>query len=214
VTARASTVARREAILDAALHLFATRGLRATSMEDICAASGASNGSLYHHFGSKEGIAATLYVSAIDDYQREALAVIMSAESTKAGFCGCVEHYLQWVSAHRDLAVLMLAVEHNDVRELASDLVAAVNQRFYAEIGEWMHGRAAAGELPDIPGDLMMPSVLGPARRFAELWLQGKTATPISEAAQVLSDIAWHGLGGLSRHPTEGSIDRRGTVRP
>jgi AcrR family transcriptional regulator len=200
--------------LDAALHLFATRGLRATSIEDICAASGASNGSLYHHFGSKEGIAETLYVSAIDDYQRKAFGVITNAESAEAGFCGCVEHYLQWVSEHRELAVLMLAVEHNDVRELATDQLAGANQKFRAEIGEWMRGRATAGELPDIPRDLIMPAVLGPVRRFAELWLQGKTATPISEAAHVLSDIAWRGLGGQPQHAATSHNDRRRTVRP
>src|SRR5947209_10001175 len=163
---RASTVARRQAILDAALHLFATRGLRGTSVEDICTASGASNGSVYHHFGSKEGIAAMLYATAIDDYQRGALTVFRNASSAEAGFRGCVEHYLQWVDDHRDLAVLMLAVEAGDVRELAAGHVAALNEAFRAEIGEWMRGRAAAGELPDIAPDLMMPAVLGPARRF------------------------------------------------
>lgn len=202
VTARAGTAVRRQAILDAALGLFAARGLRATSIEDICAASGASNGSLYHHFGSKEGIAAALYASAIEDYQRGALAVFRNAQSAEAGFCGCVEHYLHWVRDHRELAGLMLAVEHSDVRELAADRVAALNETFRDEIGEWMRGRAAAGELPDVPGDLMMPSVLGPARRFAELWLEGKTRTSISEAAQVLADVAWRGLAGRPRQIT------------
>src|SRR5438067_10900122 len=69
---RVTTAARRQVILDAALGLFTTRGLRATSVEDIRSASGASNGSLYHHFGSKEGIAAALYAAAIEDYQRGA----------------------------------------------------------------------------------------------------------------------------------------------
>ena len=204
MTARASTAVRRQAILDAALHLFATRGLRGTSIEDICAASGASNGSLYHHFGSKEGIGATLYVSAVEDYQRGALAVFRNAQSAEAGFCGCVEHYLQWVLDHRELAVLMLAVEHTDVRELAGDEVTALNDRFRAEVAEWMSGRAVAGELPDVPGDLMMPAVLGAARRFAELWLEGKTRTPMSEAARVLPDIAWRGLAARppARRPT------------
>src|SRR5256714_4032161 len=181
VTARAGTAARRQAILDAALRLFATRGLRATAIEDICAASGASNGSLYHHFGSKEGIAATLYASAIEDYQRGALAVFGNAQSAEAGFCGCVEHYLQWVVDHRELALLMLAVEHSDVRDLAADQVAALNETFRAEIGEWMRGRAAAGELPDVPADLMMPAALRPARRVAELWLGEKRSPPRAE---------------------------------
>src|SRR2546423_11971094 len=126
MTTRARTEVRRRAILDAALHLFASRGLRATSVEDICSASGASNGSLYHHFGSKEGIAIALYASAIEGYQGGAAEVLRNAESAEAGFRACVEHFLEWVHDHRELAVLMLAVEHTDVRELAADQVAAL----------------------------------------------------------------------------------------
>jgi hypothetical protein len=63
-----------------------------------------------------------------------------------------------------------------------------------------LRGRAAAGDRPDLPSDLITPAVLGPVRRFAELWLQGKTATPISEVAHILSDIAWRGLGGQPQH--------------
>ena len=191
---RVTTAARRQVILDAALGLFTTRGLRATSVEDIRSASGASNGSLYHHFGSKEGIAAALYAAAIEDYQRGAVAVFKSAASVEAAFRGCVEHYLHWVEGHRELALLMLAVEYTDVRELAADRVAALNEAFRAEVGEWMEARAETGELPDVPRDLLLPAVLGPARRFAELWLEGKTQTRIGDAARTLAEVSWHGL--------------------
>src|SRR5438270_12811003 len=141
MTVRASTAVRRQAILDAALELFAERGLAGTSIDDICVASGASNGSLYHHFGSKEGIAAALYANAIVDYQRGALEVFRNAQSAEAGFRGCVEHYLQWVHDHHELAVLMLAVEHGDVRDLAADAVATLNDAFRRETGVWVRGR-------------------------------------------------------------------------
>ena len=194
MTARAGTVVRRQAILDAALRLFAARGVPATSVEEICATSGASVGSLYHHFGSKEGIAAALYVSAVEAYQRGAVDMFRKAQTAEDGFRGCVEHYLRWVQKHRELAVLMLAVDNSEIRRLASDEVAALNESFRAEIGEWLRGRAEAGDLPDIPRDLMIPAVLGPARRFAELWLEGSTSTPIREAAGLLAEIAWRGL--------------------
>ena len=205
ITTRAKTAVRQQAILDAALHLFATRGLRATSIEDICAASGASNGSLYHHFASKEGIAATLYASAIEDYQRGALAVFQKARTAEEGFRGCVEQYLYWVRDHRELATLMLAVEHTDVRDVAANQVTALNESFRAEVGTWMAGLADRGELPDVPFDLMLPALLGPARRFAELWLQGKTRTSINEAARILAEVAWNGLGGRPHAPPTGT---------
>ena len=194
MTTRAGTVVRRQAILDAALQLFAARGVQATSIEEICATSGASVGSVYHHFGSKEGIAAALYVSAVDAYQRGAVEMFRKARSAEDGFRGCVEQYLRWVQKHRELAVLMLAVENSDIRRLAADEVAALNESFRAEVGEWLRSRAEAGDLPDIPRDLLIPAVLGPARRYAELWLEGSTSTSITEAARLLADVAWRGL--------------------
>lgn len=194
--ARAATTVRRRAILDAALRLFAARGLSATSMADICAASGASNGSVYHHFGSKEGVAVALYANAIEDYQRGALQVFRNAGSAEEGFRGCVEHYLHWVADHRDLAKLMLAVEHSDVRALAADSVAALNESFRDGVDAWLHERESAGDLPAVPRDVLLPALLGPARRFAELWLSGATRSPIAEAADVLAELVWHGLGG------------------
>ncbi|MEN8240040.1 MAG: TetR/AcrR family transcriptional regulator, partial [Actinomycetota bacterium] len=60
---------RRQAILQAALESFADTGYDATSIEEICRLSGSSVGSFYHHFGSKEGIAAALYEEGIIAYQ-------------------------------------------------------------------------------------------------------------------------------------------------
>lgn len=55
--ARATTPARRATILKAALGCFIGQGVEATTIDDIRRASGSSIGSLYHHFGNKEGIA-------------------------------------------------------------------------------------------------------------------------------------------------------------
>ena len=66
----ASTRVRRRDILQAALELFVRSGVGATTVDDIRERSGASVGSLYHHFpGGKEAIAAALYLDTLADYQ-------------------------------------------------------------------------------------------------------------------------------------------------
>jgi hypothetical protein len=102
------------------------------------------------------------------------------------------------VAENRELAVLMLAVEHTEIRALGADGVASLNDAFRTGIGVWMRERSAAGDLPDVPADLILPALLGPARRFTELWLEGSTRTSPSDAAQVLADLAWSGLAGRS----------------
>ncbi len=49
---------RRDQILAAALGAFAEKGFAAATIEDVRERSGASTGSIYHHFGDKEGLAA------------------------------------------------------------------------------------------------------------------------------------------------------------
>ncbi|HRK69481.1 MAG TPA: TetR family transcriptional regulator, partial [Hyphomonas sp.] len=46
------------ALMQAAFGLVRTKGLAATSVDDICAAAGASKGAFFHHFKSKDDLAA------------------------------------------------------------------------------------------------------------------------------------------------------------
>jgi TetR/AcrR family transcriptional regulator, cholesterol catabolism regulator len=61
---------RRSELLALAAHMFAERGLRATTVRDIADSAGILSGSLYHHFDSKE--------SMVDEILREFLDGLFS----------------------------------------------------------------------------------------------------------------------------------------
>src|SRR5262245_21816458 len=48
----------KDKILEAALSLIRTKGYEATTVDDLCAAAGVTKGAFFHHFGSKEDLAA------------------------------------------------------------------------------------------------------------------------------------------------------------
>ncbi|WP_163878235.1 TetR/AcrR family transcriptional regulator [Paenibacillus favisporus] len=54
-------------IADAARALFVQKGYKATSIEDIVAATGSSKGNIYYHFKSKEG----LFLHLLEEWDRE-----------------------------------------------------------------------------------------------------------------------------------------------
>jgi TetR/AcrR family transcriptional regulator, fatty acid metabolism regulator protein len=62
VSARASTRDRREAILQAAVRVFARRGFHACRVSDVAEEAGVGYGLVYHYFASKDEVLDTLFL--------------------------------------------------------------------------------------------------------------------------------------------------------
>jgi AcrR family transcriptional regulator len=65
----------RERLLDAAAEVFAERGYRASSVEDIAAAAGLTKGAVYWNFDSKEDAFLALIEERVDRRARELMGV-------------------------------------------------------------------------------------------------------------------------------------------
>lgn len=178
---------RKQSILDAALAAFLEKGVLATTIDDVHQRSGASVGSIYHHFGSKEGIAAALYVDAMRRYQAGAVEAVRG-KSARDGIRGLVRRHVGWVAENPDLARYLLDHREPPVEREARDELAAINRAFFAEVREWL---AAQDELRPLPFDLLHAVVLGPAQEWAGHWLAGRSETTPHRAARVLADTAW-----------------------
>jgi AcrR family transcriptional regulator len=63
-----SDTTRSRAILATASRLFATRGYSQTTTAEIAREAGVAEGTLYHHFGSKDGIFLTLFDETMEGY--------------------------------------------------------------------------------------------------------------------------------------------------
>ncbi len=61
---------RRAELLAIAADLFATNGVRATTVRDIADTAGILSGSLYHHFDSKESVVDEILRDFLDEQQR------------------------------------------------------------------------------------------------------------------------------------------------
>src|SRR5256714_1341150 len=125
---------RRAAILDAALNCFVRRGYSSTTIDDIRRASGASVGSLYHHCGGKDRIAAALYVDGLADYQRGFQAVLAEHGDARGGVEAIVAYHLQWVDEHADLARFLLAMRETEVIAAAAPELHRRNRAFFAAV--------------------------------------------------------------------------------
>lgn len=182
------------AILDAALDAFDEKGYAAATIEDVRTRSGASVGSIYHHFGGKEQLAAALYLRALASYQDGFLAALRAHPPAEAGVKAVVEHHLDWVSRHRALARYLLDRSAVDIDRASGQALREQNRAFFAGVQAWLRPHVEAGALQDVPLDLGSALWIGGAQEWTRHWLEGRTATSLRQARRILADAAWEAL--------------------
>jgi AcrR family transcriptional regulator len=192
---------RREAILGAALETFSEHGYDAATIAEVCRRSGASVGSVYHHFEGKEGLAAALFAAGLGAYQRGFLAALDSHPGdAEGGVREVVRHHLHWVQENPDLARWLLAGRRADVRLAGDATVRELNRHAFARAREWIARQVDAGRLRALPRDVYYPVLIGPAQELCRAWLRGDVTTAPAACAENLADAAW---AALRPHPTE-----------
>ncbi|MDP7726624.1 MULTISPECIES: TetR/AcrR family transcriptional regulator [Mycobacterium] len=72
----AKTDATQRRILDAATQVFATKGFTAATIAEVVAGSGASIGSIYHHFGGKSELFLAIFEQMADAVERRIQAAV------------------------------------------------------------------------------------------------------------------------------------------
>lgn len=100
----AKTSATQQRILDAAADVFRAHGFTAATIGDVVTASGASIGSIYHHFGGK----CELFLAV---HERLSATVENRIAGTGAGasFSTQARAYLEAIWTHRHIAVILSA---------------------------------------------------------------------------------------------------------
>jgi AcrR family transcriptional regulator len=193
----------RTAVLTAAAELFDARGFAAVSIGDLTAASGVSNGSIYHHFGAKDGVLAALVVDALAGYQRELLAVLDAhAGDAAGGVRAAVALELGWFERNPRAARLIIA--HRDAvaaSPAGREPLRAANRAFTKRVRAWLDHHAAAGAIAPLDVDLLHAVVFAPARELASLWLAKRVKRRPTTFAAALGDAAWAALNALPPAP-------------
>jgi AcrR family transcriptional regulator len=187
---------RPAAILAAALECFAQDGFAATTIEDIRERSGASIGSIYHHFGGKEGLAAELYVDGLRGYQDGLLSALESHHDAEAGIHSLVRHHLRWVQRNPQLAQFLANRRETELLAATEARVRELNRAFLPRVAAWVDRHVQAGALRPLPLDLWEPVLLGPSQELARLWLAGRTRITLRGAERDLAETTWRAVKG------------------
>lgn len=187
---------RRQAILDAALACYDELGWNATTIADIRTRSGASTGSIYHHFGDKEGIGVALYTEALHDYRQALRERIDRARSARGFVRAIVLHHVEWAVENETRARYLLEMRGSEAVRRAEADVRASTKTFLQEIHGRLRGWVDSGEIVSVPPVLYASLIIGPAQDLVRHWLRGRIDMDLRSLARPLADAAWRAVRG------------------
>jgi AcrR family transcriptional regulator len=191
-TRRLTAEQRRRQLFAVALELFAQRGYRATTMDDIAEAAGVTKPLLYQHFSSKRALYLELVDSIAQDLLGEIRRAVMRAEGPRQqvelGFAA----YFRLVVSHEAEFRLLYGRDHADDQELGRALRTVEDA-----IAEAIDPLIAAG-LDDDHRRLLAYGIVGMAEGASRRFMAERPDAEIEEEAlrlaRRMADLAWAGL--------------------
>ncbi|MEU7133452.1 TetR/AcrR family transcriptional regulator [Streptomyces sp. NPDC046261] len=183
-----------EQLLTAALRVYATSGQQGFTVNAVTSASGVSLGSLYHHFGSFDGLAAGLYIRCLKQLCDEIFASVGRTRTARTGLRALVTAYLRFTVERRDVALFLHASAYSGYLAAHAEEIRAAKEAKLAAITEWLKPRIAAGEIADLPAPVLEVLVMGPVEETARRWLSSTYDIDLREAERILPDRIWRSL--------------------
>jgi len=188
---------RRQAILDAALDCFLANTVSATTIDEIRERSGASTGSIYHFFGSKEGLATQLYVEVLADHHANYLNALRTSRTAKAGISEAVRAHLRWVADHPDRARYLFSGREREAVDRRDPAVTDLNEELYQVASAWLDGHVRRGRVKPLSPRMFQALWMGATLEYTRLWMAHPTnPADLIDAADALADAAWQAVRG------------------
>ena len=103
-----TTTTRSRAILATASRLFATRGYSQTTTAEIAREAGVAEGTLYHHFGSKDGIFITLFDETMEGYLAGIEAILARGTTGRETLSAFARFHFDYVSLRKEQYLILL----------------------------------------------------------------------------------------------------------
>lgn len=191
---------RRDEILDAAQRLFLERGFAATTISDIRDASGASVGSIYHAFGSKDGIACALVSRAVEGWT-QATQRARKGDTIEDLMRATVEGLLRWAAASPDSFRVMDDLRSVSYRGEAGERLGDMLRKGRAESRLVLEEHASSGAIRKMDPQLAQALVLGPAYEYLRS-CDHLVGEMLDELVGLLSEAAWNAISARTLSPT------------
>lgn len=194
----------RQKLLAAAAELFDQQGYDATSVAQLCAAAGVSNGSFFHVFRTKDTLAAQLYLAALEDYHAALIAALTHTPAAQDGIASLIHAHLNWVTFNRREAEFLFNEARSSWLVHIAQSQAEENKQFGESLAAWVRPLMETGDLHTLPMHVFVAQLIGPVQIFCRAWLSGRSSDTPDKHADDLIECATRTLA--CSHPSAGTV--------
>lgn len=200
----------RDAIWDAAMDLFASRGFEETTVDDIAAAAGVSRRSFFRYFSSKNDLMAH-GIGGFGASIAAAIAACPAGEPLPSVFRRVVADVACSSAAHpRARQIMGIAAKHAAAREAQRSQIAALQDRVTAAFVQRYGRTPACGLVPEVLASTLL-SVLSVSFHLWFVQGPGDIAVTVERVLATLGALAGEGDAPAAKRATGKG---RGRSRP
>lgn len=181
-------------ILSAALDLFVNNGYHNVSIHHIQRRANVSIGSIYNHFGGKEGVARALYKRILNEVEMVVDDAIQAETSPTLQCRHLICDLFSYTESHRNVIAFIFHAKH---AEFLPDEPHACDSAPFVKMRGIVQQGIACGELQGTDTYVVASVIFGGAIRMIQLRLENNLVKPLPEYIDELLSVT---LGGAHRN--------------
>jgi TetR/AcrR family transcriptional regulator len=182
-------------ILLKALALFSEKGYDATSVREICEAAAVTKPTLYHFYGSKEGVYRAIVDGALERVGRELRGVLERDQPIRDQLVAVALTWIVATTREPDLARFVIGLTHNPPHSAPATDFVGFYRRTVAGVAAVVERSIARGELAPGPTDVRMLVFMGALSEAMHGFLLTGEPQLTPELAETLVDTIIRGWG-------------------
>lgn len=186
--------AKRRAILEAAVHVFAEKGYFGARMRDVAAAARVADGTLYLYFDSKEDLLTAVLEDHARAFVERARRDCTRLEDPRHRLQAVLERHLASLEANRPLAtVFQIELRHSRrfLRRIARGQVSQYLQLLQEIVAE---GVARGVFRPELDPKVVARVIFGAVDELVTAWVLAQKPSSLKEQLVPLLEVLFYGL--------------------
>ena len=191
---RALVVDKREAILRAAITVFAHNGYFNSKVADIAREAGVADGTVYLYFKSKEDILHSIFDRSVEEALEAARNQVKQVTDPREKLRQIAFLHLERLGADRDLAVVFQVELRGSTKFMEEFSAAGFAEYLQLIRSTFEEGQRAGVFRPDLNAKVVSKILFGALDEMATNWILSKRRYKLGPMADQVLDIFLNGV--------------------